>query len=185
MKRLKTIAFVLLLMVAGQLYAQPAQPSEPAPPVQPSEPAPAGISLADIQARTAEAEIQVKADEQKLLALQALARKQKDVIKLTCVNDKMVQVKAQANLFDQSRAELASVLDTPEREAAFESMSKIVGRIGKLREEAEACIGQPELSNEFANEFKAPPIPDDPTAGVPFDEDDSVVEPPGYASPYN
>lgn len=170
MKQLKTIAFMLLLAVASQLYAQPA---------------PAPMSAAEIQARTAEAEVKVKTDEQKMLALQALARKEKDVIKLTCVNDKMVQLKAQANLFDQSRAELASVIDKDTRDLAFDSITQIVERIRKLREEAEACVGQPELTNEFANDFQAPPIQDDPTAGVPFDNNDTVVEPPAYASPYN
>ncbi|NVB82973.1 MAG: hypothetical protein HOV81_31635 [Kofleriaceae bacterium] len=163
---------MLLLLVAGQLSAQPAQP------------APAHRSAPDIQAQTEEAAGHVKVDQQKVLALQALARKEKDVIKLSCVNDKMVQVKAESNLFDQSRAELTAVIETDARDGAFLTVMEGAERIRKLREEAEACIGQPELIDEVANDFTAPTIVDDPTAGLPFTTD-TIVEPPAYASPFN
>jgi hypothetical protein len=172
MKRLESIALVLLLLLAGQLSAQPVQP------------APAHRTASDIQAQTAEAELRVKSDQQKVLSLQALARKEKDVIKLSCVNDKMVQVKAESNLFDQSRAELTAVIETDARDGAFLSLVENAERIRKLREEAEGCIGQPELMDEAKNDFTAPTIFDDPTNGLPFTTD-TIVEPPAYASPFN
>jgi hypothetical protein len=181
MKRLETIAFVLLLLVAGQLYAQPVAPEPAAPATAPT----AVTTATEIRAQVEKADIQVKADQQTVLYLQAVARKEKDVIKLSCVNDKMVLLKAQANLFDQSRAELTAVMETDARDGVFRSVVDTAERIRKIREEAEGCIGQPELGNEFASDFTAPAIPDDPTTGVPFDNNDSVIEPPAYASPFN
>jgi hypothetical protein len=46
-----------------------------------------------------------------VVAVKEKAAKQKDVIKLTCVNDRLVQLKAQMNIADQARASLMASLD--------------------------------------------------------------------------
>src|SRR5262245_25938536 len=58
------------------------------------------LSLPDIQLRVHQLHDQVRADARHIQHLQQIARKEKDVIKLNCVNDKLVQVKPQMNIAD-------------------------------------------------------------------------------------
>src|SRR5512139_1449679 len=100
----KYLPIVALLSIAT-VRAQPADPAAPAP--APAAPAPAPVaakmSLADMSASSAQIEAQIKETVRHFEALRADARKEQDIIKLNCINDKYVQLKAQANLFDQSR----------------------------------------------------------------------------------
>ena len=51
-----------------------------------------------------------------------------------------------------------------------------------LREQANSCIGEPELfKQESGVEVTHPEIVDDPTNGINVEPG---IEPPGYASPY-
>ena len=128
-------------------------------------------------------EIQQKAvsDYQHVLHLQAIARKEKDVIKLNCVNDKLVQVKPQMNIADAAEAELESSRDS-DRASIFEGISQAAENVRRLREEADQCIGEPvSAGGETSNSFTGPTMPDDPTKGFGGGQ----IEPPGYASPFN
>lgn len=144
------------------------------------------ISPADMSVRIGQLEVQVKDDGRHVLHLQAFARKQKDVIKLNCINDKLIQLKAQQNIFDGVHNELSPLLssgtDTPNRYSLFGEITLGAENIHKLRQEADACVGEPEILGETANSFVGPTLPDDPTKG---DVWGTGVEPPGYASPFN
>lgn len=127
----------------------------------------------------------VQGDLQRVLQMQAKARREKDVIKLNCVNDKLVQLKAEMNIFDRQHAQLevalTDALDT--RHGFFVDVSASVENIRKRRSEAEVCIGEPEMfKQESKTDSQHPNFPDDPTQG-PFDDGGSI-EPPSYASPY-
>jgi len=186
MKRLKKTAITatLAMILAGQLYAQPA----PSPAPAESTPAPTAsrtkLTAPEMARQSSELETRVRVDTQRVQQLQAAARKEKDVIKLSCVNDKFVRLKAEANIFDAARRDLAGNLSLEaEATKSFGAVTAAADRVGKAREEAEACAGQPELiASESLNDFTSPDFPDDPTNGLPFGTFE--VEPPGYASPY-
>ena len=113
--------------------------------------------------------------------LQASARRDKDVIRLNCVNDKLVQIKPQMNIFDQAIRAVENSSESDDRAALFADVSGASENIRRLREEADQCIGEPTLSTESRSGFTGPDIPDDPY-GDPFSP---PIEPPGYASPFN
>lgn len=181
MKRLTKSALLLIgaTILGGQLYAQPTTA------VSPPAPAPAQkqvrLSPEQMKVESQAMRDRVRLDIQRVQHLQAKARKANDIIKLTCVNDKFVKLKAHANLFDNAHRELLGVIDTESRFDAYERVGKASSDVHKTREEADVCIGEPDLAGESANDFIGPDILDDPTLGLPFDIE---VEPPAYASPY-
>lgn len=181
MKPLKKIAVMLLggAFVAGTLYAQP---SSVAPPKAAAPPA-AKVNLSPEQMKKEAQTLRdrVRADIQRLHYLQAKARKANDVIKLTCVNDKFIKLKADANLFDDAHRELLGVLDSDGRFDAYTRVISTAAEVQRAREEADVCVGETELGRESMNDFEGPDVIDDPTLGLPFDIE---VEPPAYASPY-
>ena len=139
------------------------------------------MSLADLQMRTHQLHEQTRADARHVQHLQQIARKEKDIIKLNCVNDKLVQLKPEMNIADAAEAQLEVSRDT-ERMAIFTSISQAAETVRRLREEADQCIGEPiTTGSESSNSFTGPDAPDDPTKGM----DNPEIEPPGYASPYN
>lgn len=112
---------------------------------------------------------------------QALARAENDVIKLNCVNDKLVQVKPILNMLDEQALEVDSSGDG-ERSLVFDKVASAAENVHRLREEADQCIGEPvTIGSESSNSFTGPMAPDDPTKGFTGKE----IEPPGYASPFN
>lgn len=138
------------------------------------------MSLTDMHARLALIREQTRADARHIQHLQQIARQAKDVIKLNCVNDKLVQVKPQMNIADARTADLEAANDT-ERPAVFESIAQSADNIHRLREEADQCIGEPvAIGSESSNSFTGPTAPDDPNKNFPGE-----IEPPGYASPFN
>ncbi|MEO7735871.1 MAG: hypothetical protein ABIY55_33255 [Kofleriaceae bacterium] len=138
------------------------------------------ITLADLQIRVRQLHDQTRADARHVQHLQLIARKEKDVIKLNCVNDKLVQLKPQMNIGDAAEAELESAKDS-DRVAIFDAVSQAADNVRRLREEADQCIGEPVgTGGESSNSFTGPKEQDDPTKGF----GPPTLEPPGYASPY-
>ena len=139
------------------------------------------LPAVEVSARVQVFQEQTRADARHMQHLQQLARKEKDVIKLNCVNDKLVQVKPEMNIVDAAIAELESATDAT-RMTVFESISTAAENVRRLREEADQCIGEPvQTGGDSSNSFTGPTAPDDPTKG--FNGPD--LEPPAYASPYN
>jgi hypothetical protein len=178
MKSLKKglVAAVAIALSGSLLYAAPDEEAKKA-----AKP----ITAAEISKRSDELSAQMGQDLVHVGRLQQRARKEKDVIKLNCVNDKLVQMKAMMNLADDKRTQITDALTlgngrAPERFADFQTSAS---QIRKLREEADVCVG---VGVDSAGDSKLnisnPGIPDDPTAGNPFDEG---IEAPGYASPYS
>jgi hypothetical protein len=140
------------------------------------------LSPADLQARTRQLHEQMQADVRHMQHLQQIARKEKDVIKLNCVNDKLVLAKPEMNIADAAEAELAGATDAT-RMASFGDVAQAAESIRQLREQADQCIGEAitQGNGESSNSFTGPKAPDDPTKGSPS----GPLEPPGYASPFN
>jgi hypothetical protein len=161
--------------VNGATSAGPTDPATGAPMVTEN------MSLADIQVRVGKLHEQTRADARHIQHLQQIARKEKDVIKLNCVNDKLVQVKPQMNIADLSEAKLENAHDA-ERATMFGIIAQSAENIRHLREEADQCIGEPiQIGGDSSNSFTGPEAPDDPGKGYLGNE----IEPPGYASPFN
>ena len=139
------------------------------------------LTLIEMQTRVRMLHEQTRADARHIQHLQQIARKEKDVIKLNCVNDKLVQVKPQMNLADAAESELESAHDA-DRPTIFEGISQAAESVRRLREEADQCIGEPTTSGgDTSNSFTGPTMPDDPSKGFTGTQ----IEPPGYASPFN
>ncbi|HEX4417957.1 MAG TPA: hypothetical protein VH165_08660 [Kofleriaceae bacterium] len=137
--------------------------------------------VADVQARIHQMQEQTRIDARHVQHLQQIARQEKSVIKLNCVNDKLVQIKPQMNLADTAAAELAGGTDF-NRVDAFDKVSMATENVHHLREEADQCIGEPiATGSESSNSFSGPWVPDDPNRGY----SGGGLEPPIYASPFN
>jgi Spy/CpxP family protein refolding chaperone len=174
------------LAIFGMVTAISAAP-DPTPAPQPSPPAAKAptMSVAEMNAAAANIEARLEEDTQTVIHLQDIAKKQKDVIKLTCVNDRLVQVKAQRNIADEARTKLNVALSkgSDDRNDLYAQFNSVGEAVKDLREQAKACIGTPELyKQESGVVVDRPVIPDDPTITEPTIE---VFEPPGYASPYD
>jgi hypothetical protein len=185
---LKKALFLALLAGSSLLYAQP----DPGPPPEAKPEAKAEVdvkvqaqlSVIDMSTSSEELRKQVLLDLRHTLHLQAAARKQKDIIKLTCINDKLIAMKPLANRFDMVNRELTALLadGSAERFSVYENVATGADAVNRLRKEADQCAGETELSSESETGFTAPDLPLDPTKGDPFEDG---VEPPGYASPYS
>lgn len=176
-----------VLIGAVTLSAQPTDPpAEPTPDVVMPAEQQAQISPEDMETRAKELTEQTAADRARIDQLKAEARKQKDIIKLNCINDKLVQVKQLMNILDDavSRLQIAiATQDDAERYHRYTIVTVSAEKVRGLRDEAEACIGD-ELSylGPLDIDVDSPDVVDDPTSEDPFD--DFVIEPPGYASPF-
>jgi hypothetical protein len=124
----------------------------------------------------------------KVVELQQAARKSKDIIKLNCVNDKLLQVKQLLNIAEGSRASMVEAIaasNEGERYHHFTSLTVAADKVKGLRDEAEACIGQEMVFlGPTAVDVDKPPIVDDPTKDDPFNLGGFEIERPTYATPY-
>ena len=141
------------------------------------------LSAGDLRARASALIQQITADSRRVTYLKEQARKANDVIKLSCVNDKLVQLKAEENIADTTNDGLEAALASgSDAQGQFDQLSSTGEAIRRLREEAGVCVGEPELfKQESGNQVLHPDFPDDPTVNV-FGQ---FFEPPAYASPYD
>lgn len=145
------------------------------------------LSPSEMSLRAAAIQSDIQNDYQHVLYIKEQAKKQKDVIKLSCVNDKLVQLKAQMNIADGANDQLQASLskEGDDRQVAFKQLSQAGDAVKHLREDAAVCIGEPELyKQEAGGSYTKPDIPDDPTHTPESNGYDEPPEPPGYASPY-
>jgi hypothetical protein len=119
-------------------------------------------------------------------ALKDEARKQKDVIKINCINDKLLQIKELFKIADTSQIELEAAIASADQAEAQHRYSMVVisgEKVQGLRTEAEACVGEEiDYLGPLDVNVDGPQVPDDPTQDDPFADDG--IEPPGYASPF-
>jgi hypothetical protein len=122
----------------------------------------------------------------RVVQLQGIARKQKDVIKLNCVNDKLLQIKQLVNIGEANKTNLEEAIARDDESGRYDFYSNITianDQVQTLGAEAEQCIGQDlsflgptETTTEGGDE------PDDPTQGE--EPDFPVVEPVPVSSPF-
>jgi hypothetical protein len=122
----------------------------------PGDPAPGGDVVTESGTKQAEmtsAEMVGAADElvngmhgmlRHVMQLREKASKEKDIIKLNCVNDKLVPMKAQVNLADASRRVLDQVIGANDDKGRYATYGDLVvsnDKVKELRDEADACVG--------------------------------------------
>lgn len=139
-------------------------------------------------ARAGSAVGEMESIQSRLTQLQQQARSSRDIIKLNCVNDKLLQVKQLLNIADAARISLSEAVSTHNEADRYHQYTVITVSSEKarsLRDEAEACIGEELVFNGRASiDVDAPDIPDDPTATDPFALAGFDIERPTYATPF-
>lgn len=145
------------------------------------------LTAAEMQANSQAFIEQVQEQYREVMRLQEKVRQAKDIIKLTCINDKLVQIKAQMNIVDSSNRQLQDALakNSDERHSSYSQLEQATNAIRTLREEANTCVGEPELfKGEDGVTVTHPAFPDDPIDDNPWEDPvgSTDVEPPAYAS---
>ena len=177
--------------LAGTVFAQGPAPAPIAPP---SAGAPADVSVKQRPTLTPEEMINqsreyAKSMQEVLKRIQVLqdqAKREKDIIRLNCVTDKVVQVRVNISIAEQSMASLQEAVtraDEGERTHEFTRLTIVNQKVQVLGAEAENCIGE-DLSFVGATKVDIeidPNIPQyDPTQPPAPGID---IERPGEASP--
>ena len=83
--------------------------------------------------------------QRRVMQLQTKAKKDKDIVKLNCVNDKLTQVQGHLKVTDQSMGSLAldiSKGDNTARQHEFTRVTILYQKVMTLGTEAEQCIGE-------------------------------------------
>jgi hypothetical protein len=122
----------------------------------------------------------------RIQALVEEARKQKDIIRINCLADKLVQVKASLNVADKSFATMQDAIGRQDEGAAFHEYTRVTivnQNVQVLASEADACVGE-DLSYVGATkvdvDVEGVPTGDPTEPGFPTPD---VSRPPS-ASPY-
>ena len=144
----------------------------------------AKLSTQEMTTRGATMVVQMEDAQRRLVELQLLARKATDIIKLNCVNDKLLQVKQLLNIAEGAKGGLEAGSEE-ERTHAYTEITVSSEKVATLRGEAEGCVGEGEM---FVGPSRvivtAPRIVDDPTMIDPFRLAGVQIERPTYATPF-
>jgi hypothetical protein len=121
----------------------------------------------------------------RMVDLQEIARREKDVIKLNCVNDKLLQLKQLMNIADQAKTNMQEAIARGDEDSRYHEFGRITiaqQQAQALASEAENCVGE-DLTFLGPTQviIEEPELPDDPT--VVIGPDFPVVEPLPVASP--
>jgi len=186
LKSLTKYLGALAVFTAVTVHAQTPPPAEPAP--APAVTTKVKLSIPAMVEGAAALDTQIAEDAQKMNQLRDVARKDKDVVKLTCVNDRLVELKVQQNLYDKEKQLFTEATTAGNADASgtsYDALRATAEEVKTLRGATEACIGVPDLYRQESDvNVTHPDFPDDPTTTDPFDPVFEGVEPPGYASPF-
>jgi preprotein translocase subunit SecF len=125
--------------------------------------------------------------QRRVQSLQTKAKKDKDMVKLNCVNDKLAQLQGHMKVTDQSMSSLQLAMaksDDTARQHEFTRVTILYQKVVTLGTEAEQCIGE-DVSYVGATRVDVeidpsipPEDPTDPPLPIP------IVERPPEASPF-
>jgi hypothetical protein len=139
--------------VASTVFAQGPAPAPIAPPSSGGPGAPADVSVKQRPTLTPEEMVNQSREYAKNMAstlariqvLQDQAKREKDIIRLNCVTDKVVQVRVNISIAEQSLAALQEAVtraDEGERTHEFTRLTIVNQKVQVLGAEAENCIGE-------------------------------------------
>jgi hypothetical protein len=134
-----SLAAILGLVLATPAWAQTAAPAAPAMAGQA-----AAIADADKLKRASEAIASIRASVGQVTSRVEVARSEQDVVKLSCVNEKLAQIKGLLKVAEQSDAALQGAVarGDPAADAEFARIGIAKGKVDGLGNEAQQCIGQ-------------------------------------------
>jgi hypothetical protein len=178
-----------LLLVSGAVMAQPAPPSAPA-----ATPAPAidlrvqqrsNITPQEMTESATAYRTRMQAVLARIDAQLRDAREQKDIIRINCLMDKLVQARASAGNADKSYTNLQEAIGRGDQGASLHEFTRITivnQNVQVLASEADACVGE-ELSYIGATrvDVEIPPG-EDPNPGTPLPPD--MPDRPPLTSPF-
>ncbi len=179
----KTKLLLATIFIGGTVFAQ--GPAPEAPPAPGSPPAGSSVDLSVKQRPTLTPADMVNQSKdyfkgmgevvKRIQTLQDQAKREKDIIRLNCVTDKLVQARVNVNIAEQSMATMQESIarnDEGEQTHEFTRLTIVNQKVTVLGAEAENCIGE-DLSFVGATRVDVevdPNIPQyDPTQpGSPF-----------------
>lgn len=165
----------------------PALPPAPPPSADVTANKPAGITPQDMLTQSQSYRGNMMQTTQRLNQMVEEARKQKDVIRLTCLTDKVVQANANMNILDKALQSLQDAVGRNDEGASTHEFTRITivnQKVQILGAEAEGCVGE-ELQFVGATKVDVELGPDvrrdDPTQPGTYDPG---FERPPAASPF-
>jgi hypothetical protein len=137
----------------------------------------------EMQTRADQYQASMEAHQRRMIELQLVARNAKDIIKLNCVNDKLLQVRQLMNIADDAKIAISGA---GERDHAFAQITLSNETVARLSSEAEGCVGEGEMFvGATSVSVNRPVIIDDPTKVDPFTMTRGIeLERPNYATPF-
>lgn len=144
--RIRRIFWVVpfgLCLATGALARQ-AAPSEP-PAITPPAPPQPSLSPQEMLEQSRQSMTKIRQIESRILALQDQARKKRDILKLNCLNDKLLQVRGLLTVATQSVAELDTAVaanDVGGIRHQFTRMTILHEKAIVLATEGENCVGE-------------------------------------------
>jgi hypothetical protein len=103
------------------------------------------LSPQETQAQARDYYKKMQETQRRVTQLQAKAKKDKDMVKLNCVNDKLMQLQGHMTVTDQSMSSLTLDIaknDDSARQHEFTRISILYQKVVVLGTEAEQCIGE-------------------------------------------
>jgi len=183
MRNLRSSALALAVVVTGPLAIAAAQDAEPV--VQPEVAVQTPQDLgSDAQLAQAEAiEKQGAALVTRLQSMLDAARKSGDIIKVTCLNDKLTQINANVGNVSQRKTALSRAVALGDQEAAeheYTVLTVLNQKFTALEQEAGQCIGQDMYESGAAQVVTD--VPDDAPTDVDPTDPPPVREEPPYVT---
>lgn len=190
--RLASVATAALVSVGGGLvFAQDAstpssQPAKTPAPVATDEAPRVPMSPQEMVSKGSDLIGRMKAVLQRVVQLQEAARRKKDIIKLNCVNDKLLQVKQLLNIAEGASTNLQEAIARQDEDGRYHEFGRIDiahQQASMIIGEAEQCVGE-ELSFLGPTQVivEGSEEPEDPLA-MP-EADFPSVEAPNVATPF-
>lgn len=193
----KAKLFLTTMFIGSTVFAQGSAPT-PAPIAPPSAAGAAGgpvdISVKQRPTLTPDEMVNQSKDYFKTMGdvlkrvqtLQDQSKREKDIIRLNCVTDKLVQVRVNMNIAEQSMASLQEAMtraDEGQRTHEFTRLTIVNQKVLVLGAEAENCIGE-DLSFVGATRIDVEVDPNIPTYDPTQPPAPGIdIERPGEASP--
>ena len=146
-------ALLMSTFVASTVFAQGPTPAPIAPPSAGGAPGTADVSVKQRPMLTPEEMVNQSKEYAKgmnevlkrIQGLQDQAKRDKDIIRLNCVTDKVVQVRVNISIAEQSMSALQEAVtrnDEGERTHEFTRLTIVNQKVQVLGAEAENCIGE-------------------------------------------
>ena len=107
----------------------------------------ASVNVADMDQNSTAMLDKMRGTRKYVAGLLDQARKDKDIIKVTCLNDKLTQINVAVRTFEDRMVSLRTAVTTQDKESIsheYKILTVLDQKVDGLRMEAEACIGESE-----------------------------------------